>query len=195
MKFHVFPKLGDKVFMIELFKRKSSKQTSLADKRQFLFAHFINDANHQWLKEYQGLQTALFNFISAMNEEQLAFFCQNKIYLIPCQAKLSCAIGKTGNDQIVLIFPEMLEMLKRRQFTHAFAILAHELGHIFFNHTEKRTETFKAQLEADYFAVSMGLGHELIDILLEHPHLEECRVRINYIKKFLVKLDKKEQLQ
>lgn len=174
--------------MIELFKRKSFKKVTLSEKKQGLFLHFIADPNHLWLKEYQGLQTAMFDFISAMNEDQLDFFLKNKIYLISCQARLSCAIGKTGNDQIVLIFPEMLEMLKRRQFAHAFAILAHELGHIYFNHTEKRTETFKAQLEADYFAVSMGLGHELIDVLLEHSHLEECRVRINYIKKFLEKI-------
>lgn len=178
--------------MIELFKKKKKSAPlppaqELAQKRQFLFAHFVENENHYWIKNNRMLVKGMALLVEQMNLRQIQFFLNNKTFIIPCQAHLSCAIGKTKNDHLILVFPELLVLLKSASFLHGIAILAHELGHIYYQHTENKIETLKAQIEADDFAFELGFGEELQEILLEHAHINtDCRVRIDHLTKKLI---------
>ncbi|NOT77790.1 MAG: hypothetical protein HOP07_02160 [Bacteriovoracaceae bacterium] len=168
--------------MFALIKKKLpllNKNTKQSSSKADFIKQFIEDKNHKWISEDRLIKRAFTILLESLNEEEhIKFFTSHPTYFIPCQAHLSCAIGRTQNHHLVLVFPEMITMLRSASALHAVAVLAHELGHIFYQHTEKKIETLTAQVEADDFAFTLGFGEELQDILLDHDHSIDCRVRI-----------------
>jgi hypothetical protein len=148
--------------------------------------NFFSESDHQWILEDQYIARAIENLLNSMNEEHYRFFTKNKTFLIPCQAHLSCAIGKTNNNHLILVFPELIKLLKSGSSAHGMAVLAHEFGHIFHQHTENKIDTLQAQIEADQFALDLGFGEELQEILLDHATSVDCRVRIAKLTSTLI---------
>jgi hypothetical protein len=164
--------------MFEFLKKSAAKNTSKTTKKEFKKS-FFSDANHQWISEDKNTRRSVEILLDSLSEKHIQFFLKHPTYLIPCQAHLSCAIGKTGNHHLILVFPELVQLLKSASAFHGIAILAHELGHIYHQHTEMKTETLQAQIEADQFALQLGFGEELQEVLLDHVHSIDCRVRIS----------------
>lgn len=170
--------------MMELLKKFTRSKTPLTSK-EFLES-FLKDANHRWIAEDRQITRVVSMLIDSLSQEHRNFFSKHPTYFIPCQAHLSCAIGRTQNHHLILVFPELMQMLKSASSLHAAAILAHELGHIFYQHTENRIDTLQAQIEADDFALQLGFGEELQEILLDHAYSVDCRVRISKLTSKLI---------
>lgn len=158
--------------MINLFKIKN------VTKSEFI-KNFFEDPNHRWINENKKIRKAFEILLNDLKNHHIEFFEKNKTYFIPCEAKLSCAIGSTKNHHLILIFPELRTLLQSASLHHGIAVLAHELGHIYFKHTENKIDTLVAQLEADDFAFQIGYGEELQEVLLDHQESTDCRVRIS----------------
>lgn len=171
--------------MFEFLKKSSSKKSLKTLKEEFKKS-FLADKNHQWINEDKIIKRSLEMLLDSMTEEHILFFRKHPTFMIPCQAHLSCAIGKTGNHHLILVFPELIQLLKSASAFHGIAILAHELGHIFHQHTEQKIDTLTAQIEADQFAFDLGFGEELQEVLLDHAHSIDCRVRISRITSQLI---------
>ncbi len=163
--------------MLNLIRKSIIPKKNKTSKAEFI-NQFIDDKNHLWIKNDRLIERAVRILLSSLRDEHVQFFLKNPTFFIPCQAHLSCAIGRTQNHHLILVFPEMLTMLRSGSCLHAVAVLAHELGHIFYQHTEKKVDTLEAQVEADDFAYQLGFGEELQNILLDHDHSVDCRVRI-----------------
>lgn len=166
--------------MLNLFKPRSKKS-----KVEFIY-DFINHPNHNWIKENSRLERSITILLNNLKDDHIQFLVKNPTYIIPCEAYLSCAIGKTNNDHIILAFPELITLLKSPSFDHGLAVLAHEFGHIFHQHTERKINTLKAQIEADHFAFTLGFGEELQEVLLDHQANSDCKVRIAYLTSYLI---------
>ena len=147
---------------------------------------FLNDPNHQWMNQDTFTKRSISLLLDSMTEEHIAFFSKHPTFMIPCQAHLSCAIGRTQNHHLILVFPELIQLLKSASAFHGIAILAHELGHIYHQHTEQKIDTLTAQIEADQFALDLGFGEELQEVLLDHVHSVDCRVRISKLTSQLI---------
>lgn len=171
--------------MLDFFKKNRNTGDLKTKKARFL-ANFLNDGNHRWINEDRLIKRGITILIEALEEKHIDFFTKHPTYLIPCQAHLSCAIGRTQNHHLILVFPELKQILRSASSVHGIAILAHELGHIYYQHTEKKIETLQAQIEADDFAFQLGFGEELQDILLDHVHSVDCRVRISKLTSKLI---------
>ncbi len=156
---------------------KKNKLSSTEIKENFK-RNFLEDKNHRWISEDKTIRRSLDILLSSLSVNQIQFFTKHQTFMIPCQAHLSCAIGKTQNHHLILIFPELMQMLKSASALHGVAILAHELGHIYHQHTENKIDTLTAQIEADQFAYDLGFGEELQEVLLDHDQSVDCRVRI-----------------
>lgn len=167
--------------MLNLFRAKPSGITKNEFKKSFL-----NDPNHKWIKEDSKIIRIIEYFLDDFTEKEIQFFNTHKTYLIPCEANLSCAIGSTKEHHLVLIFPELKNMLLSASPTHALAILFHEFGHIYYQHTENKVDTLTAQIEADDFAFQHGYGEELQEILIDHVNSIDCRVRISKLTSKLI---------
>lgn len=165
--------------MLNLFNKKNT------DKNEFL-RNFFSDPNHQWISSSPKIKKAFDLLLNELKAEHIEFFSNHPTFFIPCEAKLSCAIGKTKDSHLILVFPELMTLLKSASLYHGIAILAHELGHIFYQHTENKTETLTAQIEADDFAFKLGFGEELQEVLLDYDHSVDCRVRISRLTTKLV---------
>lgn len=171
--------------MLDFFKKTRSPQTLKAKKERFAKS-FLNDPNHRWIAEDKLIRRGVVLLIDALKEKHLDFFSKHPTYFIPCQAHLSCAIGRTQNHHLILVFPELMQILRSASIHHGIAILAHELGHIYYQHTENKIDTLLAQIEADDFAFELGFGEELQEILLEHASSIDCRVRISKLTSKLI---------
>lgn len=165
--------------MLTLIKKAfSSSSPSRSVSREDFIRNFISDPNHAWIREDKEICRGIIELLNSLQDKHIQFFHRHPTYLIPCQAHLSCAIGRTKNHHLILVFPELRQLLKSASIYHGLAVLAHELGHIYYQHTENRIETLTAQIEADDFAFQLGFGEELQDILVEHAESVDCRVRI-----------------
>lgn len=171
--------------MLDFFK-KTKPATDLRTKKERFLKAMLQDSNHRWINEDKLIRRGIAILIDAMEEKHLDFFSKHPTYLIPCQAHLSCAIGRTQNHHLILVFPELMQILRSASSMHGVAILAHELGHIYYQHTEKKIETLQAQIEADDFAFQLGFGEELQEILLDHATSVDCRVRISKLTSKLI---------
>lgn len=170
--------------MLDFFKK--SRPVDLKTKRENFLKSFLSDANHRWINEDRLIKRGVMLLIEALEERHLDFFTKHPTYLIPCQAHLSCAIGRTQNHHLILVFPELTQILRSASSIHGVAILAHELGHIYYQHTENKIDTLQAQIEADDFAFQLGFGEELQEILLDHVYSVDCRVRISRLTAKLI---------
>jgi hypothetical protein len=180
-----FNKSADKNIMIDFFKKSRPKNNLKTKKERFLVS-FLQDANHRWILEDRMIQRGVTILIDSLEDKHINFFTKNPTYLIPCQAHLSCAIGRTQNHHLILVFPELTQILRSASSIHGVAILAHEFGHIYYQHTENKIDTLQAQIEADDFALQLGFGEELQEILLDHVTSVDCRVRISKLTAKLI---------
>ncbi|MDO9182902.1 MAG: M48 family metalloprotease [Bacteriovorax sp.] len=169
--------------MFEFLKKtrltKYNSQELKKDPKAEFKKSFLNNSNHQWINEDRITRRSIEILLDSLNLKQIQFFTKHPTYIIPCQAHLSCAIGRTQNHHLILAFPELLQLLKSASAFHAIAVLAHEMGHIYHQHTEHKIDTLTAQIEADEFAFELGFGEELQEVLLDHAHSLDCRVRIS----------------
>lgn len=165
--------------MFEFLKKKSKATENTLSLKDKFKTDFLRDPNHRWINEDPLIKRAVLILIDAMKEHHLQFFKKHPTFLVPCQAHLSCAIGRTQDHQLILVFPELVQILRSANPFHGIAILAHEFGHIYHQHTEQKIDTLTAQIEADRFAFLLGFGEELQDVLLDHVHSVDCRVRIS----------------
>lgn len=170
--------------MIFNFLKKTSPKTQRP--KEELIKKLLSDTNHAWLLEDKNLKRAIVSLVSALKDKHAEFFLKHETFFIQCQAHLSCAIGKTGNHHLILVFPDLVKILRSASPDHGIAILAHELGHIYYQHTENKVETLKAQIEADDFAFELGYGEELQEILLDYADSVDCRVRISKLTAKLI---------
>lgn len=170
--------------MMELLKKFTRSKAPISSKT--FLENFLKDPNHRWIAEDRKITRVISMLMDSLTQEHRDFFSKHPTYFIPCQAHLSCAIGRTQNHHLILVFPELMLMLKSASSIHAVAILAHELGHIFYQHTENRIDTLQAQIEADDFAFQLGFGEELQEILLDHVYSVDCRVRISKLTSKLI---------
>lgn len=165
--------------MFEFLTKLKPQKTNYKKLKDNFIKNFFADANHQWISEDRVTKRSIEILLNSMNEKQIHFFNKHPTFMIPCQAHLSCAIGRTQNHHLILVFPELIQLLKSASAFHGVAILAHEMGHIFHQHTEMKIDTLTAQIEADQFALDLGFGEELQEVLLDHVHSIDCRVRIS----------------
>lgn len=166
--------------------KHSTSQSQLAKQRAMFKKSFLENNNHSWIIQDKVIKRSIEILLDSLNSEQMSFFTTNKTYFIPCQAHLSCAIGRTQNHHLILVFPELMQVLRSASAFHGIAILAHELGHIYHQHTEIKIDTLTAQLEADQFAFDLGFGEELQEVLLDHANSIDCRVRISKLTAQLI---------
>ncbi len=160
-------------------KSKSSKRTEF-------IVQFFNDPNHAWIRSNERYKKVFLMLLSELKIDHINYFKNNPTYFIPCNAVLSCAILNQKDKNMILVFKELLTLLESSKYTEAVAILLHEMGHIYYRHSEKKIDQLDAQIEADDFAFQMGYGEELANVLLEHAHSIDCRVRISKLTTKLI---------
>ena len=171
-------------FINKFRKEKKSKKSIhyFADFKQFR-ARFFDSPYHLWIKEDISIVRSFDHLFDLLTLEQVdKLFIKTNVVFLKGNGKISCSLPSLPNTHFILVFPELLQLLKSASPTHSLAIIAHELGHILYEHNQNSIHPIIAQFEADQFVCSLGLKKELIDVLNDYKYLEECQVRIKKLK-------------
>jgi hypothetical protein len=168
-------KVRELIMLQNFFKRERFKN------HEDFFFEFFNNIQHQWIVEDRYIKANFEEFFSIVPLRTLnKLYGNSDIWFIPSSGRFSCAIEPVGCS-VVMIFPEFIQMLRSFSSINAKAILAHELGHIFNNHSHRSIDALEAQVEADKFAVELGLSNEIEAFLQSMPESMEKRVRLSYL--------------
>lgn len=169
-----------------MFFSKLFSQRDLRQKEIDMFQDFIENPYHSWIVQDRSLLRSFQILFDAINDSELQNFSKRRPFIfLPASGQFSCTFTSSVQVDIIIVFPDLVKLLKSASPTHAVSILAHELGHIYFQHNQREISTLKAQFEADMFSCILGFGPDLIDILSEFPNDQDCIKRIDNIKKVL----------
>jgi hypothetical protein len=146
-------------------------------------SRFLRRPEHAWLAGDRLLLDRMVGFLCAIPAADLALILEERrLLLLFCNQKMSCAFYQFSGREVVLVFPELRSLLASAQYLEAYAVLAHEFGHIALGHSRKKIDPLMAQLEADRYAAGLGYGEELFRVLrIEHPSAE-IRARLTALR-------------
>jgi hypothetical protein len=140
------------------------------------------DECHEWIKSDLPLKRSFQTLIDSFSDKTAHFFNESApLLFVAASGTLACSLNASHEENIIIVFPDLHRMLRSSSPSHGIAVLAHELGHIFYEHSRKKIPPLKAQIQADRFAFELGFAEELRDILLDYPDSEDCRLRLYYL--------------
>ena len=167
--------------MINLWQKNKTEKVVTSD----VMGMWMQNPHHQWIKNDRTVYRVFKILADSISMKTKDYFLEHQILFLISDGSFSCALSKTNESHVVIIYPELLKLIKSASPLHAVAILAHELGHLFHNHSHRKLANLDAQLEADNFANNLGLGRELIDIIWEHSNDDEGLIRIKNLQQSL----------
>lgn len=140
---------------------------------------FIN-INNQWVLDDKALARALFYLMEKLTDDQKNQLLQEgQIIFIPISGEYSCLVHQVPDANVILLFPELIKLLKSVDNDRGLSILAHEFGHIYHQHYQRNISILESQIEADDFAFRAGFGHGLIEVLLGYNDIDsQTRVSV-----------------
>ena len=170
---------------IKLFIQLFTKQKQIVDREQFL-QNFFSLPFHQWIVDDPHLKRIFQILLEMLDDRAINYFQQQRpVAFFYSAGKYSCCLGAIGNFNSIIVFPDLIKILKSASLEHGLAILAHEIGHLLYDHSNLQIHPLQAQFQADDFVCQLGLGKHLKDILLDHENLEECKLRLQYLQRRL----------
>lgn len=167
--------------MFNYFRRPSAPKVQTAEE---FTRTFLSKEYHQWIVEDRYLLRGIQNFLNALTDQDRLLLSRRKrqILLAPASGRFSCAFNGTDQYEFILIFPDLVEILKSAAPERGIAVLLHEAGHLVRSHSHRSLNQMEAQLEADLFCLQRGYGQALYDFLNDQPRNEEVDLRLRFIE-------------
>jgi hypothetical protein len=164
--------------------RKYSDNKALFKKS--FFEHELN----AWILRTSNLLPSLHILFDSMDDEVIPFFKGKELAMVTCQGLWAATVHPQKNLFLIIVFPNLLDLINSPKYRLGLAVLAHEMGHIFMEHSKQDLDPMEEQFEADLFAAKLGFGKELINFLSMYPDSTECKNR----KEKLIKEAKERRL-
>ena len=163
------------------------KMNSKTNYRKELEKQIYTREIHQWIKNdkyiYRGINLLLESFTERIAWQLLQ---QKPLTFIKANGILSCTINSPEKMNIVLIFPELIKKLRSADPLSGVSVLAHEIGHLYYQHSNQKINTLEAQIQADNFVYQLGFGNELQDVLLDFNDDMDVKVRVSRLTTSLI---------
>ena len=97
--------------------------------------------------------------------------------------RYACSVSSLQQN-VIIIFPEVYRLLTKTYDGWAKAVMAHEVGHLYLDHSENSDDPMEAQVDADNFACDMGYLEELENFLHDQAESVEKRVRLTFLTNY-----------
>jgi Zn-dependent protease with chaperone function len=164
-----------------MFWKLIKKQTD-QEKRIQLIQEFLLQSHHQWILRNKNLKTRIIDLLSLLStKDLLSLFKKKSLLLLNSDGRFSCTLRKEMDNEIILIYPDLLRLFESAEFPQAQAILAHEIGHILLQHNERKMSLREAQIQADQFVAELGYAEELGRALKSFPYSKDLQERISLL--------------
>lgn len=161
--------------MFEVFRKKNAPILG----KQMLVDLFFSKREHQWIVENKYIKANFEEFFDYIPQSLMDTMVRKyDVTFATIDGKYSCAVSSAN---VILVFPELYDLLASTALSNYKAILAHELGHIIHNHGQRQLSILDAQVEADDLAIRLGFCQDLENFLLDQPESIEKRIRLSYL--------------
>src|SRR5690606_2109203 len=142
-------RLGGLMFSMIRNLRPKTPKLSKAMVLERFFAH----PEHQWFAQDPALRRLFQLFTDSWNQQIFDYLAQEQeILFLRAEGHLACAMAPMNNTNVILAFPDLINILRSASPIRALAILAHEMGHLILGHSKRKISNLEAQIEADEFA-------------------------------------------
>lgn len=169
--------------MLKFFAKKPDQKIDLA---AFKIKFFAN-SHHEWMNQAPFVKRLFSSFLETLPENTIKFMMKNEVLFVRTNGHMSFSVQP--NQNVIVIMPHLFNLLNSYACDHGLMILAHELGHLFYEHGKTAIDPLEAQVAADQYAIGLGYATELESFLEEMPESIEKRVRLAYVTSFLIKQD------
>lgn len=160
--------------MLGLFK----KLRHFNNRKEFMKFFFSID-EHQWMNQSRYIKAHFEDFFEYVPMRIInKLFSEQDVFFVPSSGRFSCSVE--SHKKVIIVFPELMQLLKAPFDGYAKAIIAHELGHVYHAHSSKLTDPMESQVEADALAIELGFVNQLVEFLEEQPESLEKRLRLTY---------------
>lgn len=159
------------------FLRKELSKNQIID-------HIFDTIEHHWIRENQYVYAHFKDFLERLPKRVLQkVYIEDQTIMVRSTGRFACSVSNSYQS-VVIIFPEVYNLLTKTYDGWAKAVLAHEVGHVYLDHSENMDDPMEAQVDADNFACEMGYLEELETFLHEQPDSVEKRVRLSFITSY-----------
>lgn len=144
----------------------------------------LEQEEHRWISENNYVKANFTDFLERLPKRVLQkVFFEKVTTFARSNGRYACAVSPLQQN-VIIIFPELFELLTKTFDGWARAVLAHEVGHIMLEHSENSDDPMEAQVDADTFACDMGYLDQLESFLHEQPETVEKRVRLTFLTNY-----------
>lgn len=173
--------------MLSLFNVKEKKSPDLNTRRTLILKKIINLPHNNWLREEKQIAYSIGQLVAHFHHKALNFMEKGKnIHFVKVYSDLGMCLTHDESIHIIALFPSLIKKLRCANPIEGIAVLAHEIGHLYYGHHKKLTDPLQSQLEADIFAYSLGLGESLLDVLYNYSNYPQVEKRIFHLRKLLL---------
>ena len=125
------------------FFKKKHKTNDLTLQKESYKKQFFAKEQHQWIDKDLSYKKAFSLLIDSFNQNVFDFLDKQKkdILFLKASGKLACSIGVLSHSHVILVYPDLTKLLKSAFFLRGVAVLAHELGHLYYNHGNKKNRS------------------------------------------------------
>lgn len=169
-----------------LSKKLSKKQETKINLEAFKINFFAN-SHHEWMNQAPFVKRLMSSFIETLPENTIKFMMKNEVLFVRTNGHMSFSVQP--NQHVIVVMPHLFHLLNSYACDHGLMILAHELGHLFFEHGKTAIDPLEAQVAADQYAIGLGYATELENFLEQMPESIEKRVRMAYVTSYLMRED------
>ena len=156
------------------------EQIPLNEWKGRFYQKILTHESHGWIREDYYFSRAFRIIVDSFTQRTYNLMVgRENILFCPCEGVLGASFS--GGYHVVLLYPDLLRMLRSGAFMTGISIVAHEMGHIAFNHSGRKIGRLKAQCEADFFSFLLGFGEELQGFLMDHKSHPEIQERISHL--------------
>lgn len=166
---------------------RGASRLSLQEWKARFWEGVFSRPEHGWIRADDGIARSFCVLVDGFTERARCLIeDREEILFHSSDGVLGSAFGGRDGLGVVIVYPDLRALLGSGAFMMGVAVLAHELGHIAFGHSERDVSVFVAQIEADYFAFLLGFGQETRALLLERTDSPNVRERIRHLDGLLV---------
>ncbi len=166
--------------MLENFKRLLKVETSKPEIIKFI----LEQEEHKWIHADAYVLANMQDFLERMPRRVLhKVFCEKMTIFVRANGRFACTVSSLQQN-VIIVFPELYTLLTKTYDGWAKAVLAHEVGHIYLEHSKMPADPMEAQVDADTFACEMGYLEELESFLHEQGESVEKRVRLSFVSSY-----------
>ena len=137
---------------------------------------------NRWILDDPSTFRCIQILFEALPPLSIKYLTTLELFFIRSDGILASTVAPRKKGHLIIIYPELVKMMKSAAPLLATAVLAHELGHIVLKHSVRKIDPTRAQIEADHFVAKIGFGGELRQVLLDYKGSPDYSQRLNALQ-------------